>query len=201
MFGGDRYFDVYSAGMDSDPVGFCQTSQGSFVLTQPTAQAPSQLQTNFGGERAKAYDTAYYEYQISSGLVPTYLYGTSAEQQALMAAGAPAEQLFEPSANMTGIEYSYVLEMDHSRQTQYDSGDVPGQIYITKNMYDPVYSMDMAGRTSIRGCRQYVGIGSGRGDLSKQQPYLKFMDCLSYSGRQSGGLDADMSQSRDKYTY
>lgn len=201
ILSGDRNFDVYSAALDSDPVGFCQAGNGSFVLTKETTSSPYQAGTNLVEDRTKAYDTVYYEYSVSAGHVPTYLYRTADEQKAVLASSASPDQVFEPAVDMTGIGYNYVIEMDHAADTPYDNGDVFGQINTTKNMYGPVYSMDMTGRTSISACREYVGIDAGRGALSKQQPYLKFMDDLSYSGSPAGGISASMTPSRRGYTY
>lgn len=211
--------DIYLE-FDSYPIDFCQSNNGAFVLSQPTARQPYMLKSDLDSQQ----QTMTHHFQLESKLIQTVLYkgvdcyslSATSYAQALSSQASSygsqlsAMQLFEPHTKVTGIDYNYVVgieQMDDSSRTQsnqtiYGNGDIYGSMALTKSMYNALYSMDMPSSGMLQNCRQYCGIQSSQGKV-----LLKYYDNVDYrfdqcSSNSGGEVAAEKSNmASKKYPY
>lgn len=163
-------------------IGFCQSGKQTYLLTGKTADSTSILSSslNAGLERDGSF-------VIANGRLKTYLYQTYSGISGVASAMTP-DRYFLPSEDLS-VEYNYIVECPTGTgpdATNYDSGNIYGQILHAKNAYDSVYGMDVPSVSAIRNCRDYDGIGQCGGKM-----YLKYRDCVDYSGGVASSGDSD----------
>lgn len=179
----DGKIDVYSASIDTHPIGFVHYEQNTntFILTNKTPASTQMAITNINTN--KNSDNIFYNYQITEyncGNAYTYQdldeHNISSQSNLIKMYGP--DFVFTPTKKITGIDYNYLYIINNSKlQTygNYKHGDIYGDIRQTKNLYDPLYSMNMPNCNTITKCRSYCGIG-----ICGNKLYLKYYDNIEY---------------------
>lgn len=112
-----------------------------------------------------------------------------------------AQNLFVPARNADGITYNCLYEIPLKSDTynDYDSGDIQGDVFLGKNIYNSTYSMGVRDGMKFSGCREYCGIGTCGG-----LTYLKYYDNIGYSPEISSygePTSVHMTKTTGKRTY
>lgn len=147
--------------------------EGLRMHLNPSFQSLSGMLEQATGEQAESYRQALNIYQTKAALSA---FGRNS-----------TDDFFEPAVRVDGMEFNYVAAAPCGGVvTEYQNGNVYSDIYYGKNMYDPVYDIDMPSHGEMRKCRQYAGVFECGGQL-----YLKYYDSLDYKG--SGQAQTDLS--------
>ena len=189
----NKNVDIY-IDFESYPIDFCQCNNGAFVLSQPMTMQPYMLKSalnvdnifqnthSFQLQQKPIQTFLYKEVRKYASNAKTYFQALSANA-AFYASSENALALYEPSTSLVGIDYNYVIGIDqmsnkdalNDNPTIYDNGDVFGSISLAKNMYSPLYSMEMPNNSSLQKCRMYCGIQN-----SQNMVLLKYYDNVDY---------------------
>lgn len=176
----EDYIDIYTPDMDDSIIAATQLDKYAYCLSKRTNQGPYTLQTDLVTQRelsapSTIRDTQYHWY-IRDYSLPTYIYNTSAD----IDGSNVLSDYYKPRANLSGVQYNYVFEIPQNLPelvfNDYAHGDIQGDIFQAKNVYDYTYGMNMSSDSQLNMCRDYVGIDTC-GDVA----FLKFIDNVTYT--------------------
>lgn len=191
----ENYIDIYGPQLTENPIEFTQIGQNTYCLTKQTSEGPFFRQTTLEESHENTSDIidSTYSYFIENEKLRTYTYKSNDY--------AVLSDNFQTRINLDGIKYNYMFEIPLNNEVNdFESGDVHADIFQNKNVYDPYYSMDMDGTTSIKNCREYCGVGNGCGTL-----YLKYYDNQKYYGQylneENNISNYSMTQEKEKYDF
>lgn len=200
--------DIY-LDLDEYPIDFCQCNNDAFMLTQPTINQPWMLKSTLSAiDYSQSYTMKLEQHPIQTVLYKQpsdYEDGAQSYAQALSAKlqyATPlgAIDLFQPQTKVTGIDYNYIVGIDqtgnannmYDNPTIYFNGDIYGSIYMAKNMFNSLYSMQMSSDNVLQYCRTYCGIQN-----SQNKVLLKYYDDADYSfNRESSDVDQQSTASK-----
>lgn len=180
----DSKIDIYSPSISSHPIGFVhyERNTNTFILTDRTTETAQMAMTNI--DENKKYNNIFYNYKISEyGCDNAYLYqdihnNSDVSSQANLIKINGVDYIFTPTRTMLDVYYNYLYIINNSSKSTYGNylhGDIYGDIRQTKNLYDPMYSMNMPDCDTITNCRTYCDIG-----LCGNKLYLKYYDNIEY---------------------
>lgn len=201
----NRNIDIYLE-FESYPIELCQCNNGAFVLTQPTTMQPYMLKSNIQDVIANSQS---HQFQLKQEPIRTIMYNeadrynsdSSSYEEALKPNAYQYEtqdgaiQIFNPQTKITGINYSYVVNIDqmenqnriYDNPTIYSNGDIHGSMMLTKSMFNSLYSIQMPDRNTMERCRTYCGIQN-----SQNKILLKYYDNVFYQfNRNATGANID----------
>ena len=199
--------DAYFA-LSSNPIQICQHNGNAYLLTQPLTKTPYMLKTDAISniEQNKDNMSSQHKFHLEQEDIQTYFYANSSQQKSN---GDNIENDFEAYRKVSGVKYNFVLAIDQSlnpvmanqindNTTIYFNGDIYGQFFAAKNMYNSLYSMQMANANRMQCCRLYIGMQSMANGLA-----LKFYDNTDYviSANADGELTATASDHSEYIPY
>lgn len=190
----DQNVDQYLV-VDEYPIEFCQCNNDAYALTQPMTMQPYRLKSTLQDHLEHDDGQLEHTFELQQEQIATYLYkspseyGVSSYEQYLSGDNnlTMAEALisvFMPSRSINGVKYNYIINIEQSgsssrtldNSTIYANGDIYGHFQLAKNMYNPLYSIEMHDKHHIENCRTYCGIQN-----SSNMVLLKYYDNVEYS--------------------
>lgn len=196
-FESDGNVDIYVV-LDDYPICFCNCHNDSFMLTQPTTKTPYLLQSDAAKKiQDKDMSNFDHKFHLEQKDIETYIYKPLVDINRIIDSlsgditAKSTISCYEPLTSLKGIRYNYVVDVDQNVQsskdydnmTIYSNGDIYGCAIPTKNVYNSLYSMQMASRWALDRCRSYCGIESCQNKI-----YLKYYDDLYYRWPASGNM-------------
>ena len=213
--------DIYLT-FDEYPIEFCQCNCNAFVLSQPTTLQPYYLRSTIANPMSSSEKQSF---ELIQQPIETVLYKSPSEiknanddsltYQSVLSSKElqfatdtnTAIDTFLPRVKLLDVDYNYIVEIDQignqSREfdnpTIYFNGDVYGSFSLAKNMYDPLYSMQMMKTTStsdirryntLSCCRSYCGIQN-----SQNKILLKYYDNATYKFDRANQVDGKVHPS------
>ena len=161
-------------------------------MTEPTPRSYQNLRIGVDPEAEEGVE--YYTAKIKDNDTKTYLYRPLSDlsassygeyfksaDQSISALQAKIDGFFVPYDELKGVEYNHLFGMLHSWKSEYGAGNIYGDTYTMKNVYDSGYSMDMASGDELVNAREYDGMCVNGGVL-----YLKYRDDVMY--RKNGSV-------------
>lgn len=167
---------------------FRQVGNTSYILSNPTSSQPDRAYVSLRDQRTDSETHSSYYYKFGGDTVRTYMYapvsayGASSYREAFESGAISSnEEFFRPDASFENIDYNYMVEfpmgqITRQTATDYDNGNVYGEMFHTKNSLNSLYSNDVLSAGELRNCRQYVGMGKCGNKL-----FLKYFDCVGYT--------------------
>lgn len=183
--------DIYLV-LDDYPIDFCQCNNDAYLVTQPMTTTPYYLKTDISSVSQHSY-----HFQLENDQLETYLYkpvsaydSTASSYNNYLSTVAASMttsaliDIFTPDRKIYGIDYNYIVNIDQmgnanpniNNPTIYDNGDIHGFMSLGKNIFNSLYSMQMANTSSLSACRLYCGIQN-----SQNKVLLKYYDSVDYS--------------------
>lgn len=216
----DNYQMTYSKNVDQyfvfdeAPVDICQFGGDAFTISQSMTKQPYRMQSNLRQQLFNSTFSSTHTFSLVNDDIQTVLYpgvsqySASTYQEYLKkdASRYAAEEglidVFTPRMNITGMNYNYIVQIEQNtnldkrndNRTIYDNGDIYGFFTTCKNMYNALYSMEMSNATTMKHCREYIGVQNAGRKL-----VLKFYDNCNYSIVSNNLSDAQavLSKSND----
>ena len=161
-------------------------------MTEPTCRSYRNLRIDIDPYAEVGHE--FYTAALRTNDAKTYLYAPVSElssesygeyfksdNQTISALQAKIDGFFAPYEELKGVEYNHLFGMLNGWRSRYESGNVYGDTYTMKNMYDATYSMDMRSSDELSRAREYDGMCANSGTL-----YLKYRDDISYRRSGSG---------------
>lgn len=171
----DDFVDIYAPSTHEDISYVCKNGTFTYCLTKRKSETPAYKVTNLDIKREQdqwqSVTDTNYNWRIREQELNTYIYAPLSDDLDL-------SSHFDPKFNLTNIKYNYVFELPQSSATfnNYEYGDVYGDIFNCKNVYNWQYSMDMSSQTYLNATRDYVGMG-----VCGNKLFMSFYDDLTYS--------------------
>ena len=178
--------DEYIPALARNPLQFVQVGERTYFMTEPTTKSYQNLRTDVDPYADAGEE--FYRGVIKTNEAKTYLYSSlsslSAESYArhfgydnltISALQDKIDAFFQPVEEIRGVEYNHLFGMLHGWDSRYQSGNVYGDTYTMKNMYDATYSMNMPDSGRLVRAREYDGMCVNGGSL-----FFKYRDDVSY---------------------
>lgn len=205
----DDHVEVFSAKMDSQPIGFTNFSDGNcYLLTESTTNNPRVKRTTLENNIVNNEQNEFYSYEVTDLATHVVLYPTEGpggdiESRATSIRNNPdnAENCFQMKTDIIGVKSNYLHTIEQNEECHpFENGDIYGTTRRTKNAYNAMYSMEMPNENELKSCRDYCGIGTCGSRI-----YLKYYDNQNYSlttGKTKGtATEKTASASQDGYPF
>lgn len=191
--------DIYLPQLSSDIVQFIQVNERTYLLTPQSNKAASYMYSQYKYDGSnyysmklnddQAYTTIYKPLTLLSvnGIqISSYQEYFDSDDKSISQIQDKIDDLFEPYIRFKGVGYNTLVGVLHknsgdvrqlSNYSQFENGNIYGDMYVCKNMYDSQYSMKMSSDHELNNCREYVGMTFNGNHL-----FLKYIDGTNYIG-------------------
>lgn len=197
---------------DNYPVQVCQFKNDSIVLTNKTKNQPYYLRNDLPQRLTDGNYDEIIHYMLKNEAIGTYLYTPCSKlgfesydkyfrNNLSVISTEGLANFFSPYSELYNIDYNYIVKINQNDiNTMYKEGDIHGEMFIGKNAYDPLYSMNLSSDNKINNCRIYCGIQNSSGT-----PLLKYYDSVNYTCDRISKGKVQMTQenvlSTEEYPY
>lgn len=177
----DDYVDIYVPQLEDGILDFCQMDNYSYCLSKRTEKGPTMLWTDLY-DQTKTTTPGYiedesYAWNLKYNVLKTFIYNTSADMTS--SDSEVLSNYYKPRYNLTGVKYNYLIEVPQNlpigTYNDYEAGDIQGDIFQAKNVYDCYYGMNMPDTSSLINTRDYIGLANCGDKI-----FLKYYDNVDY---------------------
>lgn len=179
--------------LDNYPIDLCQCNGDAFLMTQLTTKTPYMVKSNSDENmQNNPYQFSSHEFSLCQDQIQTHLFAGSDERT------GNVDKAFDVCKDVREMQYNYVVDIDQNKNnTNYFNGDIFGNGFLCKNMYNSTYSTEMPSEYQIKNCRQYCGIQPVCGNSL----VLKYYDNVNYQLANTDGNQYNAISSQSAYPY
>ena len=203
----DGCLNVYSAEMNTDPIGFINFNQNgnAILLTESTSNEIKSENTTLIDNVKEKKSGTFYSHRIDDITEnKKYQYSPlnelSVQNYSEYLRNHNSIELFEPKYELHNIKNNYIYQINNNSNeySNYENGDIYGNTFrTTKNTLNSLYSMEMTDSNNIKNCREYCGIG-----MCGEFVFLKFYDNVDYTcNSDPGSRDKQMNSNETGKRY